>query len=203
MNYVADKTYTVTCTAANGSSCYGEGTWSEYPECIIETEPFSVPYGTNVTREMILEHADITPCVDDPQVYIDYPAKSYTIRCTDANNCTCTGNGTWTVRPECTLETEPFSVCYGIVPTVDQIIEHVDITPCTDRPVVTYGKGKTYTVTCTAANGSSCYGEGTWSEYPECIIETEPFSVPSGTDVTPDDDPGARRPNPLRGRSPG
>ena len=44
-----------------------------------------------------------------------------------ANGCPCIGIGSWTEYPECIIETEPFTVCEGVVPTDAEILEHVDL----------------------------------------------------------------------------
>ena len=183
----AGNTYTIKCTDKNGCPCTGNGTWSEYPECIIETEPFSVPPGTNVTRDIILKHADTKSCVDTPQVDINPSARSFTIRCTDANGCLCTGNGTWTECPDCIIKTKPFSVCYNVTPTDAELLAQADLTACTGDPVlVRDDAAKTYTISCTDINNCPCSGEGTWSNYPECVIETTPLTICYGR--TPTDD---------------
>jgi hypothetical protein len=135
---------------------------------------------------MILEHVDTNKCTDEPTVTIG-PGNTYTVSCTDANGCPCTGSGSWTVNTACTLETEPFSVCPGVTVTKEMILEHVDTNKCTDEPTVTIVSGNTYTVSCTDANGCPCTGSGSWTVNTACIIETETFSVPCNTVPTDDE----------------
>jgi hypothetical protein len=96
----AAKTYTITCTDENGCPCSGSGSWSEYPECIIETETFSVPCNTIPTNDEILANVDLnSECADTPVLIRNDAAMTYTVTCTDANGCPCTGEGSWTVEP--------------------------------------------------------------------------------------------------------
>ena len=186
VNIGPGNTYTISCTDENGCPCNGSGSWTVYPACTLETTPFSVCPGVTVTEAMILENVDTSKCTDTPTVNIG-PGNTYTISCTDENGCPCNGSGSWTVYPACTLETTPFSVCPGVTVTEAMILENVDTSKCTDTPTVNIGPGNTYTISCTDENGCPCTGSGSWTEYPECIIETESFSVPCNAVPTDDE----------------
>ncbi len=183
VKYGTGKTYTVTCNDSNGCLCTGSGSWSEYPPCIIETEPFSVCKGVVPTDVQILEHVDLPNVCADTPVITRKAGNTYTVACTDANGCLCTGSGSWSEYPVCIIETEQFSVCKGKVPTDDQILEHVDLTNvCSNIPVITRKAGSTYTVNCTDANDCLCNGEGYWTEV-ECKERKTAWMLPGGNAV--------------------
>lgn len=83
---------------------------------------------------------------------------------------------------ECIIETEPFTVCYGVTPTDTQILAHVDLyDDCSDTPVITRGAGNTYTVSC---NGGDCTGSGSWTVRDACTGTIPDFEVCFGTSPT-------------------
>jgi hypothetical protein len=181
-----ENSYTVSCTSIAGCSVTVTGSWSVYPANSITTTPLTVCDGVTPTDAELLAQADLSACTDTPVLVRDDVAKTYTISCTDENGCPVTGSGSWSNYPECVIETEIFEVCYGVVPTDEQILAHVDLSSeCTGTPTISIVPGTTtYTVTCTDANGCPCYGEGSWMVYPECTLETTPFSVCPGVTVT-------------------
>jgi hypothetical protein len=170
----AAKTYTITCTDINNCPCSGSGSWSNYPECVIETTPLTVCYGVTPTDAELLAQADLSACTGEPVLVRDDAAKTYTISCTDENNCPCTGSGSWTEYPKCIIETETFSVPCNTVPTNEEILAHVDLnSECADTPVlIRNDAAMTYTVTCTDANGCPCSGSGYWTVEPCEACET-------------------------------
>ena len=79
------------------------------------------------------------------------------------------GNVCVLVYPVFIIDTETFSVCYGVTPTDEQILVHVDLNAeCVGTPVITRGADKTYTVECIDASSCVGTGSGVWTEYPSC-----------------------------------
>jgi hypothetical protein len=95
----ATKSYLATCLNSNGCTCEVTGYWDEFEPCVLETTPFSVPCNTVPTDDEILAHVDLnSECADAP-VITRGAGNTYTVSCTDANGCPCTGSGSWTVEP--------------------------------------------------------------------------------------------------------
>src|SRR5690606_33656947 len=123
-------------TDANGCPVTGNGTWSNYPANSIPTTHLTVCSGEIPTDAQLLAQANWTACADTPVLARDDSAKTYTIRCTDANGCPVTGNGTWSNYPANRIPATPLTVCSGEIPTDAQLLAQANLTACADTPVL-------------------------------------------------------------------
>jgi len=188
----AGNTYTVSC---NGGDCTGSGSWTVRDACTGIIPDFEVCFGTSPTDPELIAKAVAAgiPCAEGSTPILadrDDIEHTYSVTCTNADECTCTYSGTWTVLDECADIIPDFEVCFGTSPTDPELIAKAVAAgiPCAEgsTPILADRDDieHTYSVTCTNADECTCTYSGTWTVLDECADIIPDFEVCSGTSPT-------------------
>ncbi len=188
-------TVTFTYTITDGNTVSNSATVKILVSCRCHAAAPDVTacLGTQVGTEFLMSEGagcfgcDSTGTIDVSQIPADPVAGetyTYTVSCPGCTILT----GHVTFEGACIIESVPFTVCEGIVPTSELILANGVVTcSCDESPVISdihmVDDHWEYTITCQSECGPTT-ATGVVNIDTPCVPTWEPFSVCEGTDVT-------------------